>query len=96
MRDALNGSPHSRPYLLNRYSAGVEERTIAGVTLRVFGIAKTVADCFKYRSTVGADVALEGLQEVVREHRVAPGEIMQYAKTDRVENVIRPYLAALL
>ena len=77
-------------------TAGVEERAIAGVTLRVFGIAKTVADCFKYRSTVGADVALEALQEVVREHRVAPGEIMQYAKIDRVENVIRPYLAALL
>ena len=82
--------------MLNRYSASVEERAIAGVTLRVFGRVKTVADCFKYRSTVGADVALEALQEVVREHRVASGEIMLHAKTDRVENNVRPYLAALL
>ena len=77
-------------------AAGVEERTAEGVTLRVFSIAKTVADCFKYRSSVGPDVALEALQEVIRGRRAAPGEIMDYAKVDRVQNVIRPYLEALL
>jgi len=77
-------------------AAGAEERTAEGVTLRVFNVAKTVADCFKYRSSVGADVALEALQEVIREHRATPGEIMEYAKVDRVQNVIRPYLEALL
>ena len=78
------------------FAAGAEERTAEGVTLRVFNVAKTVADCFKYRSSVGADVALEALQEVIREHRATPGEIMEYAKVDRVQNVIRPYLEALL
>jgi predicted transcriptional regulator of viral defense system len=77
-------------------AAGVEERTIAGVPVHVFGVAKTVADCFKYRSTVGTDVALEALQEVIRERRATPGEIMKYATIDRVANVIRPYLEALL
>jgi len=77
-------------------AAGVEEQVIAGLPLRVFGIAKTVADCFKFRSSVGSDVAIEALQEVIRERRVTPGEIMRYAKIDRVENVIRPYLEALL
>lgn len=77
-------------------AAGVEEQVIAGLPLRVFGVAKTVADCFKFRSSVGSDVAIEALQEVIRERRVTPGEIMRYAKIDRVENVIRPYLEALL
>jgi predicted transcriptional regulator of viral defense system len=77
-------------------SAGVEERDAEGVTLRVFNLAKTVADCFKYRGSVGSDVAIEALQEVIRERRVAPGEIMEYARVDRVQNVIRPYLEALL
>lgn len=77
-------------------AAGVEERDAEGVTLRVFNLAKTVADCFKYRSSVGLDVAIEALQEVIRERRAAPGEIMEYARVDRVQNVIRPYLEALL
>jgi len=77
-------------------AAGVEERVADGVALRVFSVAKTVADCFKYRSSVGSDVVIEALQEVIRERRAAPGEIMEYAKVDRVQNVIRPYLEALL
>lgn len=77
-------------------AAGVEERVADGVALRVFSVAKTVADCFKYRSSVGLDVAIEALQEVIHERRAAPGEIMEYARVDRVQNVIRPYLEALL
>lgn len=77
-------------------AAGVEERTAEGGTLRVFNLAKTVADCFKYRGSIGSDVALEALQEVIRERRATPGEIMEYAAVDRVKNVIRPYLEALL
>jgi predicted transcriptional regulator of viral defense system len=77
-------------------AAGVEERDADGVALRVFSVAKTVADCFKYRSSVGLDVAIEALQEVIHERRAAPGEIMEYARVDRVQNVIRPYLESLL
>ena len=76
--------------------AGVEEHTSRGVRVRVFGVAKTVADCFKYRSTVGADVAVEALREAIRQRRATPGEIMEFARVDRVQNVIRPYLEALL
>jgi len=43
--------------------------------LRVFGIAKTVADCFKFRNSVGLDVAIEALQEVIRNRRASPAEI---------------------
>lgn len=77
-------------------ATGVETWDAEGVTLRVFNVAKTVADCFKFRSSIGQDVALEALREVLRERRAASGEIMEYAEVDRVQNVIRAYLEALL
>ena len=41
------------------YTAGIEEHLRDGVKLRVYGAAKTVADCFKHRNKIGLDVALE-------------------------------------
>ncbi len=69
---------------------------IGGHSVRVFGIAKTVADCFKFRTRIGLDVAVEALQEAIREKRTTPAEIMRYAKIDRVADIVRPYLEALL
>lgn len=77
------------------FRAGVEERRVEGVTVRVTGVAKTVADCFKYRSRVGLDVALEALRECLAERRASPDEIWRYARVCRVERVLRPYLEAL-
>lgn len=76
--------------------AGVETMDIGGNSVRVFGIAKTVADCFKFRTRVGPDVAVEALQEAIREKRATPAEVMRYAKIDRVADVVRPHLEALL
>ena len=47
-------------------TAGVDMHLIDGVTLRVTGVAKTVADCFKFRNKIGLDVALEALREARR------------------------------
>ena len=69
---------------------------MAGAQIRVYGVAKTVADCFKYRNRIGLDIAIEALQEVVRTRGATPSEIMQFARVDKVESVITPYLRALL
>ncbi|NLT35554.1 MAG: transcriptional regulator [Gaiellales bacterium] len=76
--------------------AGVEVTRVGSTLLRVFGVAKTAADCFKYRNRIGLNVALEALQEVLRERRATPGEIMEFAEIDRVSRIVRPYLEALL
>jgi predicted transcriptional regulator of viral defense system len=76
-------------------SAGVEQHETNGIAIKVFCVAKTVADCFKYRSRIGQYVAVEALQESIRTRRATPGEIMGYATVDRVERVLRPYLEAL-
>ena len=74
---------------------GVETHEIEGVPVRVFGIAKTVADCFRFRSTVGITVALEGLQEALRQRKASPAELMQAFEAGRIASVARPYLEAL-
>lgn len=76
-------------------SAGVDEHLVGGTTVRVFNVAKTVADCFKFRNRIGQSVAVEALQEAVGRRRASSAEIMRYASVDRVQNVVRPYLEAL-
>lgn len=74
---------------------GVEEHVVDDVTVRITGIAKTVADCFKYRNKIGLDVALEALREAWREKRMTSDDLWRYAKVCRVANVMRPYLDSL-
>lgn len=74
---------------------GVEEHVVDGVTIRVTGVAKTVADCFKYRNKIGLDVVLEALREAWHEKRMTSDDIWRYAKICRVANVMRPYLDSL-
>lgn len=74
---------------------GVEEHQVDGVTVRVTSVAKTVADCFKYRNKIGLDVALEALREAWNAKRVKMDDLWHCAQVCRVANVIRPYLEAL-
>ena len=74
---------------------GVEQHVVSGTSIRVYGIAKTVADCFKFRNRIGLDVALEALREAWQEKRVSMDELWRYARICRVANVMRPYLESL-
>lgn len=73
----------------------VVSHTVEGVPVKVFGVAKTIADCFRYRSKIGLTVAIEGLQEALRQRKTTPGEIARQAERGAVATVIRPYLEAL-
>ena len=75
---------------------GVQAMKLDGADLKVTTVAKTVADCFKYRSTIGIDVALEALRDAWRQKKAAMGEIIAAAKADRVATVMRPYLESLV
>lgn len=63
--------------------------------MKVYGIGKTVADCFKYRIKIGLDVALEALRECWREHHCTMDNLWRYARICRVANVMRPDLESL-
>lgn len=75
--------------------AGIERIEVDGVPVQVFGAAKTVADCFKFRNKIGLDVALEALREGWRQRKFTMDELWRYATVNRVANVMRPYLEGL-
>lgn len=77
-------------------AAGVEEHTLEGQTVCVYDVAKTLADCFKYRNKIGLNVALEALNDAWRDRRFQMSELEHYARICRVRNVMRPYLEAIV
>jgi predicted transcriptional regulator of viral defense system len=77
-------------------SEGITELQIEGETVRVYSVAKTLADLFKYRNKIGLDVCLEALRETWRARRATIEDIDHYARICRVHNIMRPYLEALL
>lgn len=88
------------PLRIVRFSAralveGVEEHLIESVKVRITSPARTVVDCFRYRSKVGLDVAIEALRDYRRGAAGTVDELWKAAEIARVRSVIRPYLEAL-
>ena len=75
---------------------GIKEHQIDGVNVRVTNVARTVADCFKFRNKIGLDVAMDALQEACRAKRVSMDELWRYAALCRMANVMRPYMDTLV
>jgi hypothetical protein len=72
----------------------VEDHKINGVVVHVYTPAKTVADCFKFRSKVGLDVAIEALRETWRSRKASADDLIKAAEVNRVSRIMRPYLEA--
>jgi predicted transcriptional regulator of viral defense system len=79
----------------NFLADAVDIIVIEDVSVRIFGVAKTVADSFRHRRSVGLAVALEGLQEALRQRKATASEILIAAERGRVGTIVRPYLTAL-
>ena len=54
-------------------------------------MAKTVADCFRFRNRIGVNLAVEALRDAWRNKKTTSDELWHYAKVGRVLNVMRPY-----
>jgi predicted transcriptional regulator of viral defense system len=76
------------------FAEGVESHLLDGTRVRITSVAKTVADCFKYRNKIGLDVALEALRECLRERRTTREELHHFARICRVDQVMKPYIEA--
>lgn len=78
-----------------QYLAGIQEYTIDGVTIRIYDKEKTIADCFMYRKQIGGEIALEALKDYMRQPSPNIHLLIEYARIDRVEKLIRPYIETL-
>jgi hypothetical protein len=54
-----------------------------------------VTDCFKFRHKIGLDVALEALKASWRSRKLTMNELNHFARINRVERVMQPYLEAM-
>lgn len=78
------------------YIEGIETRKIDGITVRVYGVSKTLADCFKFRNRIGLDVCIEALKLARQRRKLDVEALLHFARICRVERVIRPYVEAIL
>lgn len=78
------------------WKSGVEKHEIEGRPVKIYSLAKTVVDCFKFRNRIGISVAREALKIAVAEKHVKPKDIMEYAKICRVDRIIKPILETML
>lgn len=90
--------PPTRVARFNRkaLTLGVEIRTIDSVPVKIFDPAKSIVDSFRFRSTIGLDVALEALRMGWRSRKAKPDDIAKYAHALRIWSVVRPYLESLV
>ena len=70
-------------------------RRIEGIDVQLTTPARTVADCFKHRSAVGLDVAIEALNDYRRQRAGSIDELMNAARVSRVHRVMRPYVESI-
>jgi predicted transcriptional regulator of viral defense system len=78
------------------FTEGIETHSIEGQPVRIYGVAKTLADLFKHRNKVGLDVAIEALREAWRERRFTMEALDRAARACRVARVMRPYVEAVV
>lgn len=78
------------------WEAGIEEHVIDGHKVKVFSLAKTIVDCFRFRNKIGMDVARSALKNALEDKKVSHRDIMKYATICRVTNIIKPILETLI
>jgi predicted transcriptional regulator of viral defense system len=77
------------------FTEGIEVHELNGIPVPITTPARTVADCFKHRNKLGLELCLEALREVLRSGSSAD-EILGFARMNRVENVMMPYVEAMV
>lgn len=77
------------------YSQGIEKHRLEGTEVRIYSVAKTVADCFKFRNRIGISTAVEILRSAWSARKVTSDQLWDAAKACRMLNVMRPYFDTL-
>lgn len=77
------------------FNQGIEVHRIDGVPVRIYAVARTIVDCFKYRNKLGLDVAIEALRFARDRKRISNREILHFARLLRQDRVMAPYLESV-
>lgn len=78
------------------FTEGIETHAIDGIAVRIYSPEKTLADCFKFRSRVGLDTAVDAVRFYHERKAFRTDDLMHFAEICRVKKIFRPYLEAIL
>jgi predicted transcriptional regulator of viral defense system len=80
------------------YQAGIQDVILDNTPVKIYDAEKTITDCFKYRNKFGLDVAIDALKNYIDQpnNKKDFNALMSYAKLNRVERIITPYIEALI
>lgn len=77
------------------YSEGVETHHIGGTDVRIYSVAKSLADAFRNPGLVDRSVAIESLKAALDQRKARPAELLAAASRYGAAKVMAPYLEAL-
>jgi predicted transcriptional regulator of viral defense system len=80
----------------SQHMIGVDVHVLDGVQVKIYNRERTITDCFKFRKRIGEEIALEALKDYVKQPNLDVHKLLEYAKLNRVEKRITPYLKSLL
>lgn len=78
------------------FAVGIERIKVGGRELRIYGAAKTVSDCFKFRNKIGKDIAIEALRTYLLRKDAKVKDLLHFARINRVQAVMAPYIESAL
>ena len=78
------------------YAFGVTTKIIDSSSIKIYTVAKTIADCFKHRNKIGINVAIDSLKEAWYKKLVTMDEIVEAAKVNCVLSIMKPYLEVIV
>lgn len=77
------------------YESGIEEIKTESGKFKIFGVEKTIVDCFRYRKKLGEDVAIEGLKNYISDKEYNLNKLFKYAKIGKMTKIIKPYVESM-
>jgi hypothetical protein len=80
------------------YHAGIQEVSIDQRSIKFYSPEKTIADCFKFRNKIGLDVAIDAIKNYLNQpsEKQDFNSLMAFAKLNRVDKIMMPYVQVLI
>ncbi len=77
-------------------SVPVDPSPSGPIRLKVYGVEKTLVDCFRHRRRLGMEPVLKALKDAISQKRLTVDDLWRQAQAQRMQRVMTPYLEALL
>lgn len=93
----INYPPIDVYYFPNKiYKSGIEDIEKRNGIFKIYCKEKSIADMFRYRNKLGEDIALEALNNYLKQPSPDINKLRKYAKICRVKTIMLPYLKAMV